>query len=416
MSTDPVTVDRSAAGPAPAPAAALPVDAEIAAASPWAGLRSLWASPWPAGPFAKGPRWRARRWSRFAAPWLVYLGYPGVTAWHQPAGQRVAGLALLAGFGLMYLFAVPWAIPRGARHRFGTIGAMLALSVLLTVLLGLDGMASTVYDAAAGVVLLSPVLSLPMALVLAAVMLGVPPLVPGWHAPAQWSAALSVLGAAFIGFAVITLIRSNSALRVARDEVASLATEQERLRIARDMHDLLGHSLTTVTVKAELARRLMHRDLERAEAELADVERLSRQALADVRAAVAGYREVSLAVEVATAREVLAAAGIEADLPRAVEDVPGELRELFGWAVREGVTNAVRHSRAHLVRISVSPRSVEVLDDGTGAGAAAPGSGGAGLSGLAERVARAGGSLAVGPVPGGYRLRVEVPGVKERTQ
>jgi two-component system sensor histidine kinase DesK len=405
MSTE-LTVDRPTTAPAP-----LPVDAEIAAANPWAGLRSLWESPWPAGPFARGPQWRARRWSRFAAPWLVYLGYPGVTAWHQAKGVRAAALAGLVAFGLLYLFAVPRAIPRGPRHRFGTIGVMLALSVLLTLLIGLDGLATSVYDAAAGVVLLSPVLSMPMALVLAAIMVGLPPLVPGWHSSPQWSTALSVLGAAFIGFAVVTLIRSNSALRVARDEVASLAAEQERLRIARDMHDLLGHSLTTVTVKTELARRLMRRDLERAEAELADVERLSRQALADVRAAVAGYREVSLAVEVATAREVLAAAGIEADLPRAVDDVPAELRELFGWAVREGVTNVVRHSRARTVRISVASRSVEVLDDGAGPGddGPAPGSGGAGLSGLAERVARAGGSLAFGPVPGGYRLRVEVP-------
>ena len=96
------------------------------------------------------------------------------------------------------------------------------------------------------------------------------------------------------------------------------------------------------------------------------MERLSRQALADVRAAVAGYREVSLAVELATAREVLGAAGIAADLPAAVDEVPAELRELFGWAVREGVTNAVRHSGAHRVRIAVTPSSVEVTDDGRG--------------------------------------------------
>jgi two-component system, NarL family, sensor histidine kinase DesK len=412
MSTHPpATSARSPAGDQPpAGAAARSMDAEIAAANPWAGLRSLWDSPWPSGPFARGPQWRAKRWSRFAAPWLIYLGYPLVSAWHKSLGVRGVALVGLVLFAGLYLFAVPRAIPGDARRRFGTIGVMLALSVLLTVLIGLDGLATAVYDAAAGVVLMSPVISMPMALALAAVMVGLPPLVPGWHASPQWSSGLSVLGAAFIGFAVVTLIRSNSALRVARDEVASLAAEQERLRIGRDIHDLLGHSLTTVTVKAELARRLMRRDLDRAEAELADVERLSRQALADVRAAVAGYREVSLAVEVATAGEVLAAAGIEADLPRAVDDVPGELRELFGWAVREGVTNAVRHSRAGVVRISVGPRSVEVLDDGPGCAAEPAGrAGGAGLSGLAERAARAGGSLVVGPVPGGYRLRVEVP-------
>jgi two-component system, NarL family, sensor histidine kinase DesK len=403
MPTETVTVDR------PAKRARPPVGAE-GSTNPWGGFRSLLDSPWPAGPFGPGHPWRAKRWSRFAAPWLVYLGYPVATAWHKPLADRIPALLMVAAFAGLYLLAVPVAIQGDTRRRFGTVGVMLGLSVLLTVLLGVDGMATSVYDASAGVVLLAPAVSLPLALALAAIMVGLPPLVPGWHSTAQWSAALSVLGAAFIGFAFITLIRSNAALRMAREEVASLATEQERLRIARDMHDLLGHSLTTVTVKAELARRLMRRDLERAEAELADVERLSRQALADVRAAVAGYREVSLAVEVATAREVLTAAGIEADLPRAVDDVPGELRELFGWVVREGVTNAVRHSRARTVRISVAPRSIEVLDDGPGPGEAGPArSGGAGLSGLAERAARAGGSLVVGPVPGGYRLRVEVP-------
>ena len=117
------------------------------------------------------------------------------------------------------------------------------------------------------------------------------------------------------------------------------------MRIARDLHDLLGHSLTAASVKAQLAGRLVGQDDARAAAEIGDVERLTRQVLADVRAAVAGYREVSLAVELATAREVLGAAGIAADLPGAVDEVPAGQRELFGWVVREGVTNAVRHSR-----------------------------------------------------------------------
>jgi two-component system sensor histidine kinase DesK len=259
-----------------------------------------------------------------------------------------------------------------------------------------------------------------------------------------------VLGAAFIGLGFIMVIRNNVALRAAREEVARLAAEQERLRIARDIHDLLGHSLTTVTVKAQLARRLVNRDPDRAETEIAQVEQLARQSLADVRAVVAGYREVSLAVELATAREVLMAAGIAAEVPRAVDQVPAELRELFGWAVREGVTNAVRHSRAHRIRITVGERAVEVVDDGTArtdaAGAAGPAgpwstggragrpvvgsaragsagdpaggsagssgrlAGGTGLAGLAERAARLGGWVEAGPVDGqGYRLRVEVP-------
>ena len=173
-------------------------------------------------------------------------------------------------------------------------------------------------------------------------------------------------------------------LRAAQQEVSQLAAERERLRIARDLHDLLGHSLTAVTVKARLAGRLVGRDDARAVEEIGAVERLARQSLADVRAAVAGYREVSLAVELATAREVLAAAGIAADLPRAVDEVPAELRELFGWVVREGVTNAVRHSGASHLRVLVDPYAIEVVDDGRGAA----GGQGSGLAGLAERAAR----------------------------
>jgi two-component system sensor histidine kinase DesK len=183
------------------------------------------------------------------------------------------------------------------------------------------------------------------------------------------------------------------------------------LRIARDLHDLLGHSLTTITVKSALAKRLIDSDPARAAHEIAQVEQLARESLADTRTAVAGYREVRLATELATAREVLAAAGVRADLPGVVDDVPADLGGLFGWVVREGVTNVVRHARAKRVRISLTGRAIEIVDDGTGVpsgrGDAARGNG---LSGLAERAAALGGTLTAGPGDtGGFRLRVEVP-------
>jgi two-component system sensor histidine kinase DesK len=140
---------------------------------------------------------------------------------------------------------------------------------------------------------------------------------------------------------------------------------------------------------------------------VADIERLSREALADVRATVAGYRGVTLAAEISSARSALAAAGVHADLPGAVDDVPGERRELFGWVLREGVTNVVRHSDASRVRVSVSAHSVEIVDDGTEAVTTADGSG---LAGLRERLAEVGGRLDAGPVDGGgFRLYAEVP-------
>ncbi|WP_284253017.1 sensor histidine kinase [Pseudolysinimonas kribbensis] len=132
------------------------------------------------------------------------------------------------------------------------------------------------------------------------------------------------------------LIQRNALLRQAQHEVARLAVSEERARLARDLHDSLGHSLTVVAVKSELARKLVSRDPVRAEAEIADIERLAREGLADLRAAVAGYRDVDLEAELASARTALAAAGITAHLPDDAAVVRPELRALFGWVVREG--------------------------------------------------------------------------------
>lgn len=137
------------------------------------------------------------------------------------------------------------------------------------------------------------------------------------------------------------------------------------------------------------------------------METLARQVLGDVRAAVASYRHVTLAGELAAGRQLLRAAGITADLPSAVDDVSPACQELFGWVVREGLTNVVRHSRARTCSVRLSPSSVEITDDGTGATAPA----GNGLTGLRERVTAAGGSIDAGPLRStGWRLRVSLPG------
>ena len=156
------------------------------------------------------------------------------------------------------------------------------------------------------------------------------------------------------------------ALAEAREENARLAVQDERNRMARDVHDILGHSLTVITVKAELAARLMEVSPERAKVEVADLERLARDALADVRQAVAGFREMSLPAELARARSSLAAAGIEADLPTAADAVPSHLRELCAWTLREGVTNVIRHSEATTCRVTLDERGITIADDGVG--------------------------------------------------
>ncbi|HEY6745799.1 MAG TPA: sensor histidine kinase, partial [Mycobacteriales bacterium] len=350
------------------------------------------------------------RWRFFSGVWLLYL-LPGFTsAWTEHTGaDRVLRLFLLLAFCYVYVDLVARALVNRRPGLRWLAPALLALlSLALLALVGADALGTVVYVTVTVVVLHPFRVGLPIAAA-GTLLVGLSSsIVPSWTSTDTWSVAGSVALGSVAAFGFQALIRRTWELRAAQQEVSRLAADRERMRIARDLHDLLGHSLTAAAVKAQLAGRLVGRDDERAAAEIGDVERLTRQVLADVRAAVAGYREVSLAVELATAREVLTAAGMSADLPGAVDEVPAGLRELFGWAVREGVTNAVRHSGAHRVRIAVTPASIEITDDGRGVPAgAAPGSG---LTGLAERAATVGGRLDAGPLPGGgYRLRLSVP-------
>ncbi|GAA4167428.1 sensor histidine kinase [Gryllotalpicola koreensis] len=200
------------------------------------------------------------------------------------------------------------------------------------------------------------------------------------------------------------LARTVGELRQAQSEVARLAVAEERARFTRDLHDVLGHSLTVVTVKSELAARLVDRDPQRAKTELADIERLGRGALADLRASIAGYREMNLDTELAAARVALAAAEVEATVPASGDTVVPPLRELFAWAVRESVTNVIRHAGAASCTIELRADAVTIADDGVGMGAcvdaentdAAGGiRSGSGLAGLSARAAAVGAVLLV---------------------
>ncbi|MEV1170906.1 sensor histidine kinase, partial [Nonomuraea sp. NPDC049784] len=200
-------------------------------------------------------------------------------------------------------------------------------------------------------------------------------------------------------------------LRVAQDEVARLAATEERLRIARDLHDLLGHSLSLIVLKSELAGRLAE-DAPKVHKEIADIESVARKALEEVREAVTGYRQRSLPEELDSARAVLRAAGVAAEVRVSGTPLPGLLDGLLGWSVREGTTNVVRHARATRCEIKVTfdgeQATLEIVDNGKGGDG--PYEMGSGLRGLNERVAGAGGTVAAGPAPGGgHRLRVLVP-------
>jgi two-component system sensor histidine kinase DesK len=221
----------------------------------------------------------------------------------------------------------------------------------------------------------------------------------------------AILFSGIIGSVVIQQCQqrrlTNRLLR-AQEEVEQLARVAERERIARDLHDLLGHTLSVIVLKAELASKLFTRDPERAQTEIRDVETISRGALTEVRAAVRGYRMVGIEGELRNARTALEAAGIQ--LEAAVEP-PGltpAQETVFAMALREGVTNVVRHAHARVCRLTLRQRDrfceLEVTDDGRG-GAVVEGSG---LQGMRERVEAIGGAVECDGSKG-TSLRVRVP-------
>jgi two-component system, NarL family, sensor histidine kinase DesK len=238
----------------------------------------------------------------------------------------------------------------------------------------------------------------------------------GWEAAAtSWGDVVPFL---LIGIGMVTVSRlvvTVRELRAAREELARLAVAEERLRFARDLHDLLGHSLSSITLKSELAGRLLPATPDRAAAEVRDIESVARKALREVREAVAGYRQPTLDEELNGAREMLKAAGIACRIEQQAGVLPSATDVVLAWAVREGVTNVVRHSRARhcvirLTRDGLEVRA-EIMDNGLGFPPEHEATTvGSGLSGLAERVAASGGAFEAKPMPeGGFRLRVSLP-------
>ncbi|MFF0493584.1 sensor histidine kinase [Nocardia sp. NPDC004068] len=358
-------------------------------------------------------RWRRAGWGAFlAVAWLVYL--IGPISGHLGAGHRVrGGVAAAAAIALLALIVITFALFRRADddvlaepdpvdHRLWLLlAAMSVLSIALLTTLGPTAFPTTMYVAAVAIIVLPSRQSgyVVLIVVTATVLLAVT--VPGLHIGG--GLLLVCLVPVGIWFGREIGQRGKRLRELARRQQGELAIVEERNRVARDVHDILGHSLTVITVKTELAGRLVDLDPARAKAEIAEVERLAREALAGVRETVGGLREMSLAAELATARTALHASGIDADLPDSV-DVPPRQSILFGWVLREAVTNIVRHSQAHHCTVRVTPTTIEITDDGVGLPDTTPS--GNGLAGLRERVRAAGGSLEITTPPGGgVRLR-----------
>jgi two-component system sensor histidine kinase DesK len=205
------------------------------------------------------------------------------------------------------------------------------------------------------------------------------------------------------------LLNTLAELRAARAEIAQQAADRERARIARDLHDLLGHSLSLITLKGELATRLLPEGTAGSN-EVRDMVALSREALRQVRDAVSGYRQPTLATELSAAQLALKAAGLEVDVRLGIGALDRESEAVLGWVIREATTNVIRHAGARHCRISLGETDgqlqVEVLNDGWRVVQPPAGNG---LRGLEERLASIGGTLEASPLPdAGFRLRATI--------
>lgn len=227
-----------------------------------------------------------------------------------------------------------------------------------------------------------------------------------------WSAMVAIIALMALGGTLFSRAkaRRDAELRLTRDEVARLAAMAERERIGRDLHDLLGHTLSLVAIKSELAGRLVERDPVAARQQIGEVETVARQALAQVREAVVGIRATGLQAELAASRLALLSAEVRLDQRLAPVALVASAESALALALREAVTNVLRHASASRVEVELSQEQgalrLSISDDGRG-GACTPGTG---LSGMRERVAAVGGRLEIdSPVGGGTRLQITLP-------
>ena len=369
------------------------------------------------------------------AVWMVFLGGPVrdlASGGHSTAVTAAAGGAF-ALFGAVYLVLVfrhtTFPLPAGAVRAM--IGALSALAWGLSLTMGGDWLVLFVYvTVASGAVLPErAAIGTVVGLLASIALIGTD---FGRHLESDVWASF-VIPAALAGTAMVSARKTARAmreLRAAQATVAQLAANEERLRLARDLHDLLGHSLSLITLKSELAGRMLPAQPERAAGQVADIEQVSRQALVDVREAVGGYRRATLGAELAGARTALEAAGIAADLPEPEQARGGTVagaaldpdsEAALAWALREAVTNVIRHSDATrcsvvLTRHADATACLTVTDNGAGPSGPSTGSGtgsgtgGSGLTGLRERLGPVGGMLEASPgVRGGFTLRATVP-------
>ncbi len=370
-----------------------------------------------------------QRWL-FSGIWLAYLIAPvsDLFGHHHSPAWIAGGLAIAVAFGVVYLPTLvqvhkwPRLAPLG-------LGALAGLAALACVVYGATWTPLWIYVSAAAGMVLSDAPNRRRRSRLAILGVGACYTFFCWLSHTGIGEYLAVLlpvllvGVAMIGFRMqITLMRE---LAQARETVAKLAANEERLRLARDMHDLTGQSLSVITLKSDLAAKRLSRlpasaERDAALGDLGDIGLVSRQTLHDIREAVSGYRRPTLAIEVITARNALDAAGVrfddDAQLTLRSGTFDADAEAALAWCLREAVTNVIRHSGARSCRVRLirgaGELSLEVNDDGRGP-QPQDASRGTGLRGMSERLSAVGGRLSFGPADGGhgrgFRLTATVP-------
>lgn len=329
--------------------------------------------------------------------WLIFLAFPAAAALDAAStAQVVGGLVGTAVFGVSYVLSflgLGGTGPLAGRSAPLLLAVLVGIVVAMAPAIGLGILSFMPFLQSFGVFALPR----PLNWWWTGAVVGttfVLPLVLGESS--QWLFLLLIVTAVSLGTGAGRLMADQGvAYGQVRDELTVTA---ERARVARDVHDVLGHSLTVVSVKAELAERLIELDPARARGELAEIQALTRQALAELRATVGGLRTAVLDDEIDAAAVALRAAGIEADLPVDVSALDPRHRGVAAWVLREAVTNVVRHSGARRCVVTLQSARLAVVDDGCGSADLVTGNG---LRGLRERVTGSGGTLSVGRAAGG---------------
>jgi two-component system sensor histidine kinase DesK len=370
-------------------------------------------------------------WTLFITVWLLFPAAFAVQMLQSDLSplQMLTFLASLAAFVAIFLwlmlrypFPTPGLASRELRVRIGLLLVLAALALCVELVYGSGVPYRFMYVVIAAAVTLPTRYASWMVVTSTALASAVYALQLGWDAFARSWPDLIPFAVIGIGMILVNrLVVTVRELHTARREIAQLAAAEavakERLRFARDLHDLLGHSLSSITLKSELAGRLLPDipETRKAAAEVRDIQGIARGALREVREAVAGYRQPVLSEELIGAKAMLEAAGIACRIDNSAGLLPNSVEGVLAWAVREGTTNVIRHSHADRCEIRVMRDGgwvySEITDDGRGSSAEGDRmTAGSGLSGLAERVEASGGDFEAGPLrEGGFHLRVSLP-------